>query len=146
MGSPKLRDFSAVQLIKIVLALGKAPACRPLLEDAGEEAAHRVSEIAQSPAHLLLLIQGLVPLGGRHAVLAKILQFLSKACWEATRQENLLGPDLVVDRRRELETKGQLTADQFAKLAQTLTSTSCSSAFWEALGERIAEVPRSLTT
>merc|ERR1712060_227037 len=40
---------------------------------------------------------------------------------------------------------GQLTADQLAKLAQTLTSTSCSSAFWEALGERIAEVPRSLT-
>merc|ERR1712151_163602 len=84
--------------------------------------------------------------GGRHTVLATILEYLSKACWEATRQENLLGSDLVVDRRRELETKGQLTADQLAKLAQTLSSTSCSSAFWEALGERIAEVPRSLTT
>lgn len=144
--APKLQDLSVVQLIKIVLAIGRAPACRPLLEAAGAQAAQRLSEIAQSPSHLLLLMQGLLPLGSSHGVVEHMLEFTARACQDATRQESLLGPDRVIDRRRELEAKGQLSADQLAKLAQTLAPTlPGSSAFWEAFGERMAELPKSLT-
>lgn len=72
--------------------------------------------------------------------------FLTSAFKEATRQESTVGYDYVVDRRRELEAKGQLSADQVAKLAQSLASTvSDYSRFWEALGKRLAEMPKSLT-
>jgi len=145
--SPRMKDLSVAQLIKIILAISRAAACRPLLEVAGAEAVSRMPEISQSPSHLVLMVQGLSQLGGGHAVITQILDLLAAAFQEASRQENKLGPDLVVDRRRELETKGQLTADQVAKLAQILAPVlSDSRSFWEALGDRLADCPRSLTS
>lgn len=145
--APRLRDFSVAQLIKIVLAIGRAPTCRPLLEAAGVEGAGRMPEISQNPVHLVLLVQGLLPLGGSHPILAQILELLTKAFHEASRQENLMGPDLVIDRRKELEAKGQLTADHLAKLAQTLArAIPDNRTFWEALGSRLGEMPKSLTS
>jgi len=145
--APRLRDLSVAQLIKIVLAIGQAPTCRPLLEAAGVEATGRMPEISQSPVHLVLLVQGLLPLGGSHPILVQILELLTKSFQEASRQENLMGLDLVVDRRKELEAKGQLTADHLAKLAQTLSrGISDNRTFWEALGSRLAEIAKSLTS
>jgi len=145
--TPRLRELSVVQLIKIILAIGRIPTCRPLLEDAGASAIGRMTEIFQNPAHLFLLLQGLLPLGGSHQVVSRILELLVTAFQEASRQELLLGPDLVIDRRRELEVKGQLSADHLAKLAQTLApAVPDIKSFWEAWGSRLAEMPKSLTT
>lgn len=143
--APKLRELSVVQLIKIVLAIGKAAPCRPLLEAAGSEALGRMTDM--SPAHLLLLVQGLVPLTGSHPVFEQILESLITTFREASRKEKLLGEDMIVDRRRELEVQGQLSADNVAKLAQMLAPVVPSNhAFWEAFGRRMEELPKSLTS
>jgi len=42
---PKLSELSSTQLIKVVLAVTKVEACRPLLESAAREAIARVSDI-----------------------------------------------------------------------------------------------------
>jgi len=72
--APQLPALSAVQLIKIVLAVGKVAACRSLLNLAAEEATQRVSSLPD--AQLLLLMQGLLPLGTGHPSLIRILDLL----------------------------------------------------------------------
>eukprot|EP00931_Biecheleriopsis_adriatica_P007380 TRINITY_DN108670_c0_g1_i1.p1 TRINITY_DN108670_c0_g1~~TRINITY_DN108670_c0_g1_i1.p1 ORF type:complete len:981 (-),score=222.15 TRINITY_DN108670_c0_g1_i1:17-2959(-) len=147
--SPKLRELSVVQLIKIVLAIGKEPACRPLLEAAGLDTIRRMPEISQSPSHLVLLMQGVAALGDGDRgdkVLVEILELLVKAFDNATEKENQARSDLVIDKRRELEAKGQLTADQVAKLAQIFApAVRREKFFWEALGSRMQELPKSLS-
>merc|ERR1712150_443083 len=141
--APKLKDLSAVQLIKVVLAIGKLPACRPLLEAAATEAVNRVSDIPS--AQMILLVQGLLPLGG-HPALSRILDLWAVSFGEASRLENLLGPDQIAARRSELEAKGQLTADQLAKLAQMLgLAMPTHNTFWAALGRRIRDSVDDLT-
>jgi len=90
-----------------------------------------------------LLTQGLVPLGGGHAAVVKALDFWAAQLNEATRAENLLtesmGDDMVKQRRKDLEAKGQLNADQLAKLANTLAPHAAKhQEFWQALTKRFA--------
>lgn len=137
-------SLSGAQLIKVVLAITKVPACRPLLEAAASQASNRVAEIP--PAQLILLMQGLLPLGGQHHALVRMLDQWAFSFAEATRIENLIGPDMVSQRRADLEAKGQLSADQLAKLAQVLApSMPDHKAFWEALGRRVSDMPSALS-
>eukprot|EP00928_Gymnodinium_smaydae_P069958 TRINITY_DN538_c1_g1_i1.p1 TRINITY_DN538_c1_g1~~TRINITY_DN538_c1_g1_i1.p1 ORF type:complete len:1196 (+),score=313.45 TRINITY_DN538_c1_g1_i1:116-3703(+) len=136
--SPRLSELSGVQLIKVVLALGKAPGCRDLLEAAVTELArNRLRETPQSQA-LLLTQSVLGSLGADHASMQDILDFWASSFSEATRVENLLGPETALKRREEMEAKGQLSADQLAKLATMLAEgASGHTSFWRAFGRRM---------
>ncbi|CAJ1348497.1 unnamed protein product, partial [Effrenium voratum] len=101
---PKLSELSSVQLIKVVLAVTKVEACRPLLEAAATTATTRVSDI--QPSQMMLLMQGLLPLGD-HPALNTMADNWAASFYEATRLEGLLGPDSIDTRRKELEGKGR---------------------------------------
>jgi hypothetical protein len=112
----KLETISDTQLIKVVLSLGKITAMREFLEAAAAEAAKRLSKMP--PPQLLLMSQGLLPLGGGNASIAKVLD-----AWAAM-------PD---------ESKAQLKADQFAKLLQLVAPVSPShESFWKNVGGHVA--------
>merc|ERR1719401_369129 len=68
---PKLPDMSDAQLIKIALAFSKVPSCKEFLEAGAEEAAKRLASIPLP--QLLLLTQGLAPLGGQNSAMSKIV-------------------------------------------------------------------------
>jgi len=125
--APHLAELPAAELVRLALAAGPASATSgtsglgaatndagTLLEAVATEAARRLSDLPQ--AHLLLLTQGLAPLGGAHAIIRQICSF-----WGQVLQVGEEGPtDDVTRRRKDLE-KGQvLTADQVAKLAAVL--------------------------
>eukprot|EP00927_Polykrikos_kofoidii_P059603 TRINITY_DN54749_c0_g1_i1.p1 TRINITY_DN54749_c0_g1~~TRINITY_DN54749_c0_g1_i1.p1 ORF type:complete len:945 (-),score=192.98 TRINITY_DN54749_c0_g1_i1:99-2849(-) len=93
---PQLPSLSPTQLIKVVLAC-RSSAGRPLLESAALEASRRAADIPRP--QLLLLTQGLVPLGGEHRAMTKVLDF-----WASSVRSE----------------PGQFGADQLAKLLQTL--------------------------
>jgi len=138
--SMKLREFSSVQLIKVLLAIGQVLACRPLLEAAaGEAVSNRLTELPSTQQ--LLLTQALLPLGAGHSTVIKMLEFWTANFNEANRVEDLLtdsmGAEMVKDRRVGLEAKGQVSADQIAKLAQTLAPKAPdNTSFWQALAGR----------
>jgi len=138
--STKLHEFSSPQLIKVVLAIGQVPACEPLLEAAAVEAScNRLADLPTAQA--LLLTQGLLPLGGQHRALERVLTWWESILVEANRVDGLLaesmGMDLVFQRRAEQEAKGQPTADQLAKVAQMLAPvTPNHKDFWKALAFR----------
>lgn len=139
----KLSEFSSVQLIKVLLAIGQAAECRPLMEAVALHAAETRLGPELPAQQVQLLTQGLVPLGGEHAAMVKALDFWAAQLNEATRAENLLtesmGDDMVKQRRKDLEAKGQLNADQFAKLANTLAPYAAKhQEFWQALTKRFA--------
>lgn len=138
--APKLKEFSGVQLIKVLLAVSQMPACRSLLEAGAAEAAEsRLPDLPMS--QLVLLTQALLPLGGDDAALGKLLDFWASTFTAATRAEVLLtdsmGEEMVASRRKDLEAKGQLTADQVAHLADTVAPKvpECDK-FWNALASR----------
>lgn len=139
----KLSEFSSVQLIKVLLAIGQASECRPLMEAVALHAAETRLGPDLPAQQVQLLTQGLVPLGGGHAAVVKALDFWAAQLNEATRAENLLtesmGDDMVKQRRKDLEAKGQLSADQLAKLANTLAPHAAKhQEFWQALTKRFA--------
>jgi len=121
--TPQVGSLSVPQLIKVVLGVSKVEACRPLLEAAATTAADKGADIPT--AQLLLLTQGLAPLGG-HPALTKLLDY-----WTA-------GP--------LAKEEGGLSGDQLAKLAQVLAPTCASHAMlWPALGKRLAAQAKALT-
>lgn len=121
--TPQVGSLSVPQLIKVVLGVSKVEACRPLLEAAATTAADKGTDIPT--AQLLLLTQGLAPLGG-HPALTKLLDY-----WTA-------GP--------LAKEEGGLSGDQLAKLAQVLAPTCASHAtLWPALGKRVAAQAKALT-
>eukprot|EP00931_Biecheleriopsis_adriatica_P062473 TRINITY_DN37661_c0_g1_i1.p1 TRINITY_DN37661_c0_g1~~TRINITY_DN37661_c0_g1_i1.p1 ORF type:complete len:1263 (-),score=351.72 TRINITY_DN37661_c0_g1_i1:122-3910(-) len=141
---PKLPDLSTAQLIKVVLAVTKVDACRPLLESAAQDAIAKFSDM--QPSQMMLLMQGLLPLGGDHPALQKMADNWAFSFYEATRLEGLLGPDCIPKRREDLEAKGQLTADQLSKLALAVAPVMPNhKSFWKAFGKRMREVPEDLS-
>mmetsp|Transcript_11655 Transcript_11655/g.31286 ORF Transcript_11655/g.31286 Transcript_11655/m.31286 type:complete len:878 (+) Transcript_11655:140-2773(+) len=111
----RLRASSGAQLIKLALAVGHVPACRALLEAAAWEAAGRLGDLPA--AQLPLLTQSLLPLGGDHPALVKVLDFYASQLedWDTV----------------------QNGADQLAKLAQALAPKAPShDRFWRALAGR----------
>uniref|UniRef100_A0A7S2AZ65 Uncharacterized protein n=1 Tax=Alexandrium andersonii TaxID=327968 RepID=A0A7S2AZ65_9DINO len=120
---PKLPSMSDAQLIKVTLAFGRVPSCKEFLEAVAAEAVNRASNLPLP--QLLLLTQGLVPLGGEHASFVKMLDF-----WAS-------GADAA---------KVQLSADQLAKLAQVVAPVApAHAAFWTKLGGQLVAQKGSLT-
>merc|ERR1711971_519614 len=136
----KLQGFSSVQLIKVVLAIGHVHACRSLLEAAALEfVANRLADIPC--AQLLLLTQGLIPLGGDHISLVKLMDHWSARFEESSKADTTLleesGATAMWRCQDKLEANGQLTADQLEKLAQTLAfKAAAHERFWTALADR----------
>mmetsp|Transcript_77527 Transcript_77527/g.203533 ORF Transcript_77527/g.203533 Transcript_77527/m.203533 type:complete len:251 (+) Transcript_77527:989-1741(+) len=123
--SSKLTEMSAMHLIKVALVLGKVPACKEFFEALAVEAANKASDMPA--AQLLILTQGLLPLGGDNASVKKVLDV-----WAAG-----LGGEAPT---------AKLTADQLAKLAQLAAPAAPSHAdFWKSLGARLVAEQKALT-
>lgn len=72
--TPRLSALSATVLLKVVVAAGAAAAhCRPLLEAAANRAALKGADM--KPEQMMLLTQGVLPLGGSHPVVTRLLNF-----------------------------------------------------------------------
>uniref|UniRef100_A0A7S2LL37 Uncharacterized protein n=1 Tax=Zooxanthella nutricula TaxID=1333877 RepID=A0A7S2LL37_9DINO len=120
--SPKLADMSPTQIIKVSFVMAKVASCREFLEALAAEAAKKVLDMPG--AQLLLLTQGLVPLGGANASFAKVLEAWVK----------VLG-----------EPKPPVSADQLAKLAHVVAPAAPEHAdFWKALGAALAAEQKAL--
>jgi len=120
---PKLPSMSDTQLIKVTLAFGRVPSCKEFLEAAAAEAVNRASNLPLP--QLLLLTQGLIPLGGEHPLFVKVLEFWASGADGA---------------------KVQLTADQLAKLAHVVAPVApAHAAFWAKLGGLLLAQKGSLT-
>eukprot|EP00929_Paragymnodinium_shiwhaense_P073452 TRINITY_DN3742_c0_g1_i1.p1 TRINITY_DN3742_c0_g1~~TRINITY_DN3742_c0_g1_i1.p1 ORF type:complete len:1227 (+),score=309.43 TRINITY_DN3742_c0_g1_i1:134-3814(+) len=132
----KLSELSSVQLIKVVLAVGKPKLCRPLLYAALSELVQ--NRLTDLPANqLLLLTQGLVPLEDIDEQLGWLIDYWTTSFQETTRVEGLLGPEMVPSKRQDTEAKGGITADMLAKLVQALADKAKErEAFWIAVARR----------
>jgi len=97
---PQLHELSTVDIIKVALAIGGTASGRELLGVAAKEAEKRLPDV-QFP-QLLLLTQALVPLGGDHESVRRIVDH-----WAAALAGEGGG--------------GALSADHMVKLVQTLT-------------------------
>lgn len=103
---PKLPKLASAQLVKVVLAISRETACRELLEQAAGESVRNSSRAGEMPLQqLVLLAQGLIPLGADHAHLQSLFEVL------ATR----------LSKARSSSTAGDTcNADLIAKLLQSL--------------------------
>mmetsp|Transcript_33768 Transcript_33768/g.70398 ORF Transcript_33768/g.70398 Transcript_33768/m.70398 type:complete len:247 (+) Transcript_33768:1-741(+) len=125
VASTNLASLSETQLIKVVLALGRIPACKEFVATAAEQVVQKMATIAAP--QLLLLTQGLASLGADNASLTKLVEF-----WATTDGE-------------EIKLK-QLSADQVAKLAQVLAPVMpTNEALWKAVGSRLLDQKSSLS-
>ncbi|OLP97982.1 hypothetical protein AK812_SmicGene19610 [Symbiodinium microadriaticum] len=125
VASTNLASLSETQLIKVVLALGRIPACKEFVATAAEQVVQKMTTIAAP--QLLLLTQGLASLGADNASLTKLVEF-----WATTDGE-------------EIKLK-QLSADQVAKLAQVLAPVMpTNEALWKAVGSRLLDQKSSLS-
>ncbi|CAJ1345836.1 unnamed protein product, partial [Effrenium voratum] len=108
--------LSETQLVKVVLALGRVPACKDFVASAAAEVVNKMSAIAAP--QLLLLTQGMAGLGSDNASLAKLVDY-----WTTD----------------EVKLK-QLSADQLAKLGQVLAPVMPGhEALWKLVGARLLE-------
>eukprot|EP00929_Paragymnodinium_shiwhaense_P023900 TRINITY_DN14854_c0_g1_i1.p1 TRINITY_DN14854_c0_g1~~TRINITY_DN14854_c0_g1_i1.p1 ORF type:complete len:1010 (-),score=301.45 TRINITY_DN14854_c0_g1_i1:38-3067(-) len=129
---PRLSSATAAQLIKVVLATGKRSAARPLLEAAAEEAARRAAEFPVQ--NLILLTQGMLPLGSGHESLLRLLDF-----WR-------LGLPSEKDKRQGEQGSLTASADQLAKVAQLLApAIPGTHLLYEALSSRLCAQVKELT-
>lgn len=118
---PKVEGMADTQMIKVALAFSKVPACKEFLEYLASEAAKRTDKIP--PPQLLLLTQGLIPLGASNPSVGKIFGFWGE------------GAD-----------HSKLTADQLAKLIQVAAPVVAEgSAFWGKAGASLVAQKGSLT-
>lgn len=141
---PKLPTLSGTQLVKIILAISKVKSCYSLLDAAAGEAANR---IADTPAvQLVLLTQGVLPLGSEHPSFLKFVDHWCFSLYEASRIENLCGPEEVPKRRQDLEAKGQLSPDQVANLGKLLApAVPEHPTLWKAFAKRLINCCGTLT-
>jgi len=84
-----------------------------------------------------------MPLGANNASVVLLLDHWAKHLTDTARVESMLsdsiGVLMVRDKRKDLESKGQLDPDKLAKLAQTIAKGGCvdHKLFWIALARRI---------
>ncbi|CAE7487174.1 Parp12 [Symbiodinium natans] len=108
---PALSDLPAAELIRLALA-AKTHAeqgGKELLEGVAVEAVRRLADLPQ--AHLLLLTQGLTPLGGKHPKVREICNYWSEVLGEDSEKG-----DEVSKRRKEVERGQALTGDQALRI------------------------------
>lgn len=115
--TPKLPELPTMDVIKIGLAVGGASDHSNLLAAVAEEAGKRV--VSLQPAQLLVLTQALLPLGGRHASMRRVVHHWADVLLGDT------GPATdACKRRKPSENVGALTPDQLVKLAVILAPIS----------------------
>ena len=127
--APHLPELAPAELVRLALAAGGGAGGgieegRQLLEAVAQETGRRLSDLPQ--AHLLLLTQGLAPLGGGHRALRQICDFWGEALADDGGGE----ADEVSRRRKDLERGQALRGDQLVRLAQVLEPLG------DGLGER----------
>eukprot|EP00439_Symbiodinium_sp_Y106_P040590 s3070_g4.t8 len=141
---PALSELPAAELIRLALA-AKTHAeqgGKELLEGVAVEAVRRLADLPQ--AHLLLLTQGLTPLGGKHPQVREICNY-----WSEVLGEDPEKGDEVSKRRKEVERGQALNGDQVAKLAlifEALSSgldTATSDRCFSSLGKQLLLLTRS---
>lgn len=141
--SPKVREFTTAQVIKISLAISSVDQCTELLARVAHEAQSRLSDM--KPSQLLLLTRGLLPLGIKNRDVAQIIDF-----WAARINEEGNGGDSrdgqVSVRRRDLEARAALSADQLVQLLQMLVPiVEGEHLVVEAIGKRVLQKASELT-
>lgn len=142
--TPELGSLPAPDFIKLVLAVA-GDGRSELLEAAAEEAVKRISNFPA--AQLLILTQGLIQgLGGAHGHVRKLVDF-----WVESLKDSGVGSgggmdsdDEVNKRRRELEQRSRLSADQLVQLAR-VTSPVGSRSIVETIGSQLLLRARELT-
>ncbi|CAK9015938.1 unnamed protein product [Durusdinium trenchii] len=124
--TPRLTALSATVLLKVVVAAGAAAAhCRELLEAAAHKAVLKGADM--KPEQVMLLTQGVLPLGGAHPVVARLLNFWAQL---------LAGP----------EKASVLPADDIAQLAMLLSMVAPDQGLiFHVIGLRLQEAGSSLT-
>lgn len=139
--TPELSKLPAADLIKLVLALA-ADGRSDLLEAAAEEAVRR--RVSGFPgAQLLILTQGLVQgLGAAHGLCRELADFWAQSLKDTKGGND--SDDEVNKRRRELEQRGRLTADQLVQLARVTASMGVRPLV-EAIGSQLMDRVRELT-
>jgi len=121
--SSKLSEMSPTQIIKVALVFGRVPSCNEFLEALAAEAANRLADMPA--AQLILLTQGLLPLGSGNASVAKILD-----AWTTGLKESKL----------------QVPADQLAKLSALVAPAApASTDFWNAVGAALTADMKGLS-
>ncbi|CAJ1373414.1 unnamed protein product [Effrenium voratum] len=141
---PALPELPAAELIRLALAAkSHALEGKELLETVAKEALKRLAELPQ--AHLLLLTQGLISLGGRHPCLQQICGY-----WSEVLSEEATSSDNVSKRRKEMERGQSLSGDQVAKLAQVLEPITADvgpalfQKLFKSITQRVQSLARSL--
>jgi len=137
----KLPELSEQQLIKIVFAITSVEQCRQLLEAAADQAMYRLSDL--KPAQLLLLTQGLLPLGASHRVVALIIDYWAELL--SLTKEGEKEDASVAKLRAELDEKSALPPDQLSRLASLLAEADPSHAVFESLCTRLMRSLSGLT-
>eukprot|EP00930_Biecheleria_cincta_P037969 TRINITY_DN26096_c0_g1_i1.p1 TRINITY_DN26096_c0_g1~~TRINITY_DN26096_c0_g1_i1.p1 ORF type:complete len:1079 (-),score=234.02 TRINITY_DN26096_c0_g1_i1:144-3380(-) len=123
---PQLRKASRTVLLKVVVAAGAAASsCRELLEAA---AGHIVTKLPDmKPDQVMLFTQGVLPLGGSHQVVVRLLSYWAQM---------LAGP---IDSR-------DLTPDDIAQLAMLLAMVAPDHGLvFQVIGIRLQEAASRLT-
>ncbi|CAE7233683.1 Dnajb8 [Symbiodinium natans] len=123
----RLSALSATVLLKVVVAAGAAAAhCRDLLEAAANKAVLKGAEM--KPEQVMLLTQGVLPLGGSHPVVIRLLNFWAQLLAGSDNKAPVLPPD------------------DIAQLAMLLSMVAPDhSLVFHVIGTRLQEVSSSLT-
>jgi len=144
---PQLGSLAAPDVIRLALAVasdGKSD----LLEAAAEEAVERRVSSFQ-PAQLMILTQGLVQgLGKDHKSVKSLVDYWTESLKDQNKNSDYNplenDEDEVTKRRRELEMRSRLTADQLVQLSKVLASADSNQAI-EALGNQLQDRVKELT-
>jgi len=125
--TPRLSALSATVLLKVVVAAGAASAyCKDLLEAAANKAVLKGAEM--KPEQVMLLTQGVLPLGGTHTVVIRLLNFWAQLLAGSDKKAPVLPPD------------------DIAQLAMLLSIVAPDhSLVFHVIGTRLQEVSSSLT-
>eukprot|EP00927_Polykrikos_kofoidii_P029606 TRINITY_DN25588_c0_g1_i1.p1 TRINITY_DN25588_c0_g1~~TRINITY_DN25588_c0_g1_i1.p1 ORF type:complete len:1950 (+),score=472.38 TRINITY_DN25588_c0_g1_i1:531-5852(+) len=147
--APRLPELNAHQLLKMVLAASSVEQCKPLLSAASKQAVARVADLR--PAQMVLLTQGMLPLGDEHPAMCELLDTWVDFLGGGDADSLVPSEGSVPSKRRSSQANEAdgLSADQLARLAQLLTGAGQSSnsaiSVYEAVGKRIARISDSLT-
>lgn len=125
--TPRLSALSATVLLKVVVAAGAASAyCKDLLEAAANKAVLKGAEM--KPEQVMLLTQGVLPLGGTHTVVIRLVNFWAQLLAGSDKKAPVLPPD------------------DIAQLAMLLSMVAPDhSLVFHVIGTRLQEVSSSLT-
>jgi len=141
--TPELGTLLAADVIKLVLAVS-GDGRSDLLEAAAEEAIERrISGFP--PAQLLMLTQGVVQGLGAHDLVRKLTDFWAESLKDSKGSGGAWdSDDEVTKKRRELEQKSRLSADQLVQLSRVTAPVGTRSLI-DAIGSQLVSRAKELT-